>query len=292
MGSSSVKQCCPVQCKYCMASRIDARSTFWNNGYRVGVNKTCTFLNRFPGDPELKDMDLPWNDLEGDYVGFEGASDCMWSVYRKDLEWMIDHLDQFRIRKLVLTTKIPDVPLELLRKNPRVCVVFSMTGLDTLEQTKTADRLNAMIRLRDAGVETHAIIHPYIHGYSDLSFLKEFRSAGFTEIGLKGFRYNPSTMNLAEIPERILKQYRGNEDEENIGIQDAARVITEEGLRVAGLREMVHTDSTDFGISAERAKEEVSDLFRQSVISSSDKNYDSIFQAVVNRKIWGNIQGR
>ena len=173
-----------------------------------------------------------------------------------------------------------------------MCVVFSMTGLDTLEQTKTADRLNAMIRLRDAGVETHAIIHPYIHGYSDLSFLKEFRSAGFTEIGLKGFRYNPSTMNLAEIPERILKQYRGNEDEENIGIQDAARVITEEGLRVAGLREMVHTDSTDFGISAERAKEEVSDLFRQSVISSSDKNYDSIFQAVVNRKIWGNIQGR
>lgn len=56
---------CPVECQYCMASKIDQRSKYWNNGSRIGINKSCVFINRLVTDEPLKESNIDFSILEG-----------------------------------------------------------------------------------------------------------------------------------------------------------------------------------------------------------------------------------
>lgn len=217
---------CPVDCKYCLLSKIEKRRAGWDNGKRIGVNNTNVFLGRLPGDPPIDKMGFDFSILENDFVGF-GIVDCFWDKFRDDLKFMLDNLDNFKIKRLVLISKIPvDNELISLLKDKRVLVVYSMTGLDKytgLENTTTADRFLSMEELVKAGIDTFPLIHPFIMGVSDVSFLSNLRNIGITDFGFKGFRYNRETM--PEVTKLIgydtLKLYEAtNEDEVCFGAEN------------------------------------------------------------------------
>ena len=156
---------CPVDCKYCLLSKIEKRRVGWDNGKRIGVNNTNVFLGRLPGDPPINKMGFDFSILENDFVGL-GIVDCFWEKFRDDLKFMLDNLDNFKIKRLVLISKIPvDDELISLLKDRRVIVIYSMTGLDKyagLENTTTADRFSSMEKLVKAGIDTFPLIHPFI----------------------------------------------------------------------------------------------------------------------------------
>lgn len=286
------KLLCPVGCKYCMASRITIRSKHWvDNSKKIGMNKSCVFFNRLPSDPPLKDMNLPFNLLHGEYLGFQGITDCMWDVYYEDLKWLVNHLEDFGVRKLVLTTKMPisNKHLELFSHNPRILVVYSLTGLDTLENTTTEERLHSINLLRENGVDVLPIIHPYIHGYSNLSFLEDLKRMGIKHISWKGFRYNPTTMAELEkyIPSRILDKYAGHDENE---VLQGAAYLTELtksfDLEYIDLKDYIQTHKAGVGspVAYTIAQQEVNDLAEQVVFSSSEQDKQKIIDYCIKRR--------
>lgn len=279
---------CPVECKYCMASKIDQRSKYWNNGSRIGINKSCIFINRVITDKPLKESNIDFTILEGDVVGFQGITDCFWNVFYDDLKFLIENLDNFKIKKLVLTTKMPvtDDIINLI-KGKRVLVVYSLTGLDFLEKTSTKMRLNSIEKLLKNNIDIFPIIHPYIHNISDISFLPKLQELGIKQISFKGFRYNPNNMKELEkyIPIEILKQYDKNEEEVLLGEEFLKKEIKKYGLEYIDLKEYIYNSldniySFDEKLVREKVKKIVSDI----VISSSEKNLDTLIDYVVKRR--------
>lgn len=279
---------CPVECKYCMASKIDQRSKYWNNGSRIGINKSCIFINRVITDKPLKESNIDFTILEGDVVGFQGITDCFWNVFYDDLKFLVDNLDNFKIKKLVLTTKMPvtDDIINLI-KGKRVLVVYSLTGLDFLEKTSTKMRLNSIEKLLKNNIDIFPIIHPYIHNISDISFLPKLQELGIKQISFKGFRYNPNNMKELEkyIPIEILKQYDKNEEEVLLGEEFLKKEIKKYGLEYIDLKEYIYNSldniySFDEKLVREKVKKIVSDI----VISSSEKNLDTLIDYVVKRR--------
>ena len=280
---------CPVECKYCMASKIDQRSKYWNNGSRIGINKSCIFINRVITDKPLKESNIDFTILEGDVVGFQGITDCFWNVFYDDLKFLVDNLDNFKIKKLVLTTKMPvtDDIINLI-KDKRVLVIYSLTGLDFLEKTSTEIRLNSIEKLLKNNIDVFPIIHPYIHNISDISFLPKLQELGIKQISFKGFRYNPNNMKELEkyIPIEILKQYDKNEEEVLLGKEFLKNEIKKYDLEYIDLKEYIYNSldniySFDEKLVRKRVKKIVNDI----VISSSEKNLDTLIDYVVKRRI-------
>lgn len=280
---------CPVECKYCMASRIDQRSKYWNNGSRIGINKSCIFINRVITDKPLKESDINFTILEGDVVGFQGITDCFWNVFYDDLKFLIENLDNFKIKKLVLTTKMPvtDDIINLI-KDKRVLVVYSLTGLDFLEKTSTEIRLNSIKKLLKNNIGVFPIIHPYIHNISDISFLPKLQELGIEQISFKGFRYNPNNMKELEkyIPIEILKQYDKNEEEILLGEDFLKKEIKKYGLEYIDLKEYIYNSLDNiYSFDEKLVREKVKKIVNDIVISSSEKNLDTLIDYVVKRRI-------
>lgn len=265
---------CPVLCKYCMASKIDIRSSHWEKGKHLGINKSCTFLNRFLTDPPLSQMDIPWHLLDGEYLGFQGITDCFWDVYFEDLKWICEKVSTSKIKKLVLTSKIParENQIEVLENiKDRVIIIYSLTGMDDLEKTKTKDRIRSISALKNKGFDVLPIVHPYIHRYSDLSFFKELSEIGCQYISWKGFRYNPKTMwELSSfIDPLILTKYdRGDEQEVLLGEDTLFEQASLFDLEYIDLKKYIQKDDLT-GISEEDAKYQVEELMKIAVLSSS-----------------------
>ena len=281
---------CPVQCKYCMASKINCRSKYRESGSRLGINKSCVFVNRLPGDPPLKNMDFDWNLVEGDYLGFQGITDCFWNKYFEDLEWIVNKIENTNIRKLVLVSKIPvnKEQIDILKQTNKVIVIYSLTGLDALENTKTLDRVEAMIELRDAGIDTLGIIHPYIHGYADLSFLKKLHDNNFHLISYKGFRYNPENMKVLKkyIPEEILKQYEKNESEVMIGNDYLKQQLQKYGFQYIDLKKYIRQNNRiKLNIDRKLTIKQVEKLLQVATISSSETNMKILKEEIVKRRL-------
>ena len=279
---------CPVECKYCMASKIDQRSKYWNNGSRIGINKSCIFINRVITDKPLKESNIDFTILEGDVVGFQGITDCFWNVFYDDLKFLVDNLDNFKIKKLVLTTKMPvtDDIINLI-KDKRVLVVYSLTGLDFLEKTSTEIRLNSIEKLLKNNIDIFPIIHPYIHNISDISFLPKLQELGIKQISFKGFRYNPNNMKELEkyIPIEILKQYDKNEEEVLLGKEFLKNEIKKYNLEYIDLKEYIYNSLDNiYSFDEKLVREKVKKIVNDIVISSSEKNLDTLIDYVVKRR--------
>lgn len=279
---------CPVECKYCMASKIDQRSKYWNNGSRIGINNSCIFINRVITDKPLKESDIDFTILEGDVVGFQGITDCFWNVFYDDLKFLIENLDNFKIKKLVLTTKMPvtDDIINLI-KGKRVLVVYSLTGLDFLEKTSTEIRLNSIEKLLKNNIDVFPIIHPYIHNISDISFLPKLQKLGIKQISFKGFRYNPNNMKELEkyIPIEILKQYDKNEEEVLLGKEFLKNEIKKYNLEYIDLKEYIYNSLDNiYSFDEKLVREKVKKIVNDIVISSSEKNLDTLIDYVVKRR--------
>lgn len=267
---------CPVMCKYCMAVKINQRSKHWSNGERLGVNKSCVFVNRLPNDPPLKDMPIDWSLFDGDYLGFQGITDCFWNIYIEDLKWIVEKVENSLIRKLVLISKIPinQQQLDILKQTNKIIVMYSLTGLDKLEKTKTADRIDSMIELRKNNIDTLGVIHPYIHQCSDLSFLKKLKDNNFDYVACKGFRYNPENMLELKkyIPARILEQYKDDENEVMIGERYLLNKLSLHNIKVVDMKKYIRSNNKiDLNLEKEKIEKQVEELFKIVVISSSEK---------------------
>ena len=289
--------CCPVDCKYCLLSKIEKRRAGWDNGKRIGVNNTNVFLGRLLGDPPMDKMGFDFSILENDFVGF-GIIDCFWDKFRDDLKFMLDNLDNFKIKRLVLISKIPvDDELVSLLKDKRVLVVYSMTGLDKytgLENTTTADRFSSMEKLVKAGIDTFPLIHPFIMGVSDISFLSNLKSIGINDFGFKGFRYNKETM--PEVTKLIgydtLKLYENtNEDEVCFGAEKLYVSAYTNKLEVKTLKDRVLECQTkeELRLSKDESIKSANHLFNQlglnAHICSSTNNKDEVFINTVKRRM-------
>lgn len=279
---------CPVECQYCMASKIDQRSKYWNNGSRIGINKSCIFINRVITDKPLRESDIDFTILEGDVVGFQGITDCFWNVFYDDLKFLIENLDNFKIKKLVLTTKMPVTNNIInLIKGKRVLVVYSLTGLDFLEKTSTEIRLNSIEKLLKNNIDVFPIIHPYIHNISDISFLPKLQELGIKQISFKGFRYNPNNMKELEkyIPVEILKQYDKNEEEVLLGEKFLRNKIKKYSLEYIDLKEYIYNSLDNiYSFDEKLVREKVKKIVNDIVISSSEKNLDTLIDYVVKRR--------
>lgn len=288
---------CPVDCKYCLLSKIEKRRAGWDNGKRIGVNNTNVFLGRLLGDPPMDKMGFDFSILENDFVGF-GIVDCFWDKFRDDLKFMLDNLDNFKIKRLVLISKIPvDDELISLLKDKRVLVVYSMTGLDKytgLENTTTADRFLSMEKLVKAGIDTFPLIHPFIMEVSDVSFLSNLRDIGISDFGFKGFRYNKETM--PEVTKLIgyntLKLYETtNEDEVCFGAEKLHVSAYTNKLEVKTLKDRVLECQTkeELRLSKDESIKSANHLFNQlglnAHICSSTNNKDEVFISTVKRRM-------
>lgn len=288
---------CPVDCKYCLLSKIEKRRAGWDNGKRIGVNNTNVFLGRLPGDPPIDKMGFDFSILENDFVGF-GIVDCFWDKFRDDLKFMLDNLDNFKIKRLVLISKISvDDELVSLLKDKRVLVVYSMTGLDKytgLENTTTADRFSSMEKLVKARIDTFPLIHPFIMGVSDVSFLSNLRDIGISDFGFKGFRYNRETM--PEVTKLIgydtLKLYETtNEDEVCFGAEKLYVSAYTNKLEVKTLKDRVLECQTkeELRLSKDESIKSANHLFNQlglnAHICSSTNNKDEVFINTVKRRM-------
>lgn len=288
---------CPVDCKYCLLSKIEKRRAGWDNGKRIGVNNTNVFLGCLPGDPPIDKMGFDFSILENDFVGF-GIVDCFWDKFRDDLKFMLDNLDNFKIKRLVLISKIPvDNELISLLKDKRVLVVYSMTGLDKytgLENTTTADRFLSIEKLVKAGIDTFPLIHPFIMGVSDISFLSNLKSIGINDFGFKGFRYNKETM--PEVTKLIgydtLKLYETtNEDEVCFGAEKLHVSAYTNKLEIKTLKDRVLECQTkeELRLSKDESIKSANHLFSQlglnAHICSSTNNKDEVFINTVKRRM-------
>lgn len=280
---------CPVQCLYCMAQKVSIRADHWNSGERIGINKSCVFINRLPQDPPVSEMGFPFHLMDGEYLGFQGITDCFWSVYHEDLKFVVEKVATTKIKKLVLISKIPVTDLQvdtLLPIKDKLTVCYSCTGLDSYERTTTDSRIDSMCRLRDCGIDVLPVLHPYIHGLSNaVGVFSRLQKEGFLEINWKGFRYSSNMAEFAKmVPKNILEPYVETEEQEIlIGNGYLLDLSKKYNLSFVDLKTYLHKGNQQ-GISLAEAESQVRELINHVVFSTSSSK-DEVVEATIKRRL-------
>ncbi len=282
---------CPVGCDYCMVTKINQRSSRWVKQHRYGLNKTLTFINKFPFEKEL----IEWNSdfLRNEYIGFEGISDPFWKPFRQDL---FNLLGASKIsKKVILVTKfiLSEDLVKKLSIYPQLVIVNSLTGLDKydIEQTKTKDRIKNIELCMKYDIPTLAFIHPYIHTLTDLSMLKDLASLGIKEVSFKGFRFNKE--NMPKVYKALKdKNLYNTEEEVLLGKEYINEELSKNNLKNIEFREWVHFRNTEYANTKgfkdkKEAEEVVNQLFKNITISSSEKAIDTIKDIAIKRRMQG-----
>jgi len=289
MPDEIIQPGCPIGCKYCMVTHIDARRNQWEKKHRWGINKTLLFLNRLPEEPPVKEMKINQDLFAGEYVGFQGITDPFWPLFTDDVKYMVELAHSSRMRKLVLVTKwsMSKKQLDVFQGQQKAVLVVSITGLDMLEKTTTTERLKVIEAALSLGIDIIPLIHPYIHGLSNLSFLPELAALGIKEVSVKGFRYNDQWMGnwgRRLIPEIERLIYSSKQEQEiMLGSEYVAQKLEESGLINVSFREWVHRSNGVGGVSLEEAQSALDALMPDCVISSSDP--ENVYQAAIKRRI-------
>jgi DNA repair photolyase len=281
---------CPIGCQYCVITEVDSRRDAWNESTILGINKAVTILNPPPnlGNEQAVEefYNFPVELLRGDMVGFNGISDPFWPKYRKELEWFLANVPQeAKLVTCVTKWNIPDKILDRLAEIPNFRLIVSMTGLDQLERTSTQRRLDVLRRAKEKGVPAFPIVHPYIPGMSDLSFLPELKAMGYDDIDIKGLRYNPNTMN-AWMP-TTTQAYFADSNENEVLVDDGwSELVALSGLQQMSLKRWYRRDFDMLTprLTHEEAIEMVSKIVSRANITSSDTD-EAVFQAAIERRL-------
>jgi DNA repair photolyase len=281
---------CPVGCEYCVITKVESRRELWNEKTILGINKAVTILNP---PPDLKNeqavrefYNFPVELLRGDFVGFNAISDPFWPKYKKELDFFLEKVAP--VAKLITcVTKFnpPDAMLERLAEIPNFRLVVSITGLDSVERTKTRQRLNLLERAKQKNVQAFPIIHPYIAGMSDLSFLPRLKELGYGEVDVKGLRYSPETM-ASWMPDSSKFYYEGTDEQEVLpedGWRDRVKVA---GLQLTSLKSWYQRGFENMTpkLSQEEAEKEVGEILKRANITSSDTD-KSVVEAAIKRRM-------
>lgn len=280
---------CPVGCEYCVITKVESRRELWNEKTILGINKAVTILNP---PPDLKNEEavkefynFPVELLKGDFVGFNAISDPFWPKYKKELEFFLDKVAP--IAKLITcVTKFnpDDKVLDRLAEIPNFRLAVSITGLDKLERTKTGERLNLLERAKEKGIKAFPVIHPYIAGVSDLSFLPRLKELGYDQVDVKGLRYNEETMS-SWLPESAKKYYEGSNEQEILAEDGWRDKIKEAGLNLTSLKSWYREGIEEMTpkLSREEAENLVGKILEKANITSSDTDQAVIEEAIKRR---------
>ena len=280
---------CPVGCEYCVVTKVESRRELWNEKTILGINKAVTILNPPPdlkNEEAVKEFyDFPVELLRGDFVGFNAISDPFWPKYKKELDFFLDKVAP--IAKLITcVTKFnpPDKVLDRLAEIPNFRLAVSITGLDKLERTKTGERLNLLERAKEKGIKAFPVIHPYIAGVSDLSFLPRLKELGYEEVDVKGLRYNEETMS-AWMPDSDKKYYENSNEQEVLAEDGWRDKIKEAGLRLTSLKSWYREGIEEMTpkLSREEAEDLVGKILEKANITSSDTDQAVIEEAIKRR---------
>lgn len=285
----SKKYGCPVGCKYCVITEVDCRRTMWEKKTLIGLNRAVTILNPPPDLADKKAVEefynFPLDLLKGDIVGFNAISDPFWPKYSQELDYFLAKVSP--VAKLVVcVTKfnIPDEMLIRLSKIPNFRLTVSITGLDSLEGTKTKDRLDLLARAKKFGVKAFPIVHPYIAGMSNLSFLPELKKLGYDFIDFKGLRYNEKKMK-AWISAESEKFYRDTEEKETMPNDGWLKKVLASDLKLKPLKEWYQEELPPDCLRLEpsEAASLVDQILPYANITSSASDQEVIVSAIKRR---------
>lgn len=191
---------CPVACKYCHVTELDAdRTSAWSSGL-AGVNKACTFMNVPPWVGEDKRTraifyNFPYQLLAGDFAGWTAVTDgFIPELVPYFWHWVEQVSPIAKLTTVVTKWAINREFMKKLADIPNFFLVVTITGAERVERISTKVHLRTLAIAKECGVKALPMVHPYISGLSDLSFLPTIKALGYDEICVKGLRYNPVTM--------------------------------------------------------------------------------------------------
>jgi DNA repair photolyase len=279
---------CPIGCKYCVVTKVDSRRDLWNKRTIIGLNKAVTIFNPPPerSIEGLKEFyNFPINLFYGDIVGFNAISDPFWPKYRDELDYFLDKVAPLA-KLIVCVTKfnIEDEMLDRLAKIKNLRLTVSITGLDFLENNSTRNHLDLLKRCKDRGVEAFPLIHPYIAGLSDLSFLLKLKEIGYDYVDIKGLRYNHENMK-EWMPIDSQKYYLGTEEKEVLPEDGWREKIDLAGLKIKSLKDWYKQDRPKLPrLSEEDAQKNVNEILNYANITSSDSD-EAVIEASIKRRL-------
>ena len=174
--------------------------------------------------------------------------------------------------------------MERLAEIPNFRLAVSITGLDKIERTKTGERLNLLERAKKRGIQAFPVIHPYIAGMSDLSFLPRLKEMGYDEVDVKGLRFNPDTMS-SWMPPSSQAQYEGTNEQEVLPEDGWRERVEQAGLQLVGLKSWYRRgfETMSPKLTREEAEKLVSEIMRRANITSSDSDKAVIEEAIKRR---------
>jgi hypothetical protein len=282
---------CPVACKYCHVTELDVdRTANWSQGL-VGVNKACTFMNVPPWINEDKATsdrfyNFPWHLLEGDFAGWTAVTDGLMRDLRKYFWLWIEMVSP--IAKL--TTVVSKWPInadfmEELSRIENFYLVVTITGAEAIEKVSTRLLLRNLERAKFYGVKALPMVHPYISGVSNISFLPELKKLGYDEVCFKGLRYNSETMG-SWMPETSKPLYQGHGIDEVLPDDGWQQKVEDTGLSLLSPKQWYYREAINNQpkLSQDEAIANVDQLLQLAQIASS-ANEDVVRRSLIDRRM-------
>jgi len=282
---------CPVACKYCHVTELDVdRTANWSKGL-VGVNKACTFMNLPPWVNEDKATsdrfyNFPWHLLKGDFAGWTAVTDGLMRDLRKYFWLWIEMVSP--IAKL--TTVVSKWPInadfmEELSRIENFYLVVTITGAEAIEKVSTRLLLRNLERAKFYGVKALPMVHPYISGVSNISFLPELKKLGYDEVCFKGLRYNSETMG-SWMPETSKPLYQGHGIEEVLPNDGWQQKVEDAGLSLLSPKQWYYREAINNQpkLSKSEAIANVDQLLQLAQVASSASG-DIVRRSLVERRM-------
>ena len=285
------KPACPVSCKYCFITEHDTRREVWNQNPIAGINRACTYVNVPPWISEDKETQerfekFPWEVLKGDIVGFTAITDPFWPKLDKWLRIFLEKSSAVaKIVTCVSKWPLNQEQFELISKYPNFLLIVTITGNDSIEKVSAKQHLDTLRTAKEMGVKALPIIHPYISGVSDLSFLEELRDIGYDKISVKGLRYCHARMSNW-MPKESQKFYINKEDEEVLPEDGWRQKIKDAGFSLLSPKEWYIQESADKEPKLELKEAEIlvdKVLDLANVTTSSDR--EAVREAAIRRRL-------
>jgi len=289
-------QICTGGCKYCAITEVFNRANEWeklfeaHNGV-IGINKSTTIFNPPPlymldnKASQKSFYDFPVKLFKNDFVGFCAISDPMLPQYRDYLNYFLDTIP--KVAKVVsFVTKFPigKKLMKRLAEIPNFQLFISTTGLDSIEVTTTASRVKTLALAKEYGVKALPVIHPYISGMTNLSFVKDMVEIGYIEMSLKGLRYDKSMSEW--MPKKVSELYEGTDGSETLISDNHENIISGYGGELISLREwsIANAVEPEGSISFYESKKMVEELLLYANVTSSDTN-NSVKETAIKRRL-------
>jgi len=142
------------------------------------------------------DCETNWQLLKADFAGWTAVTDgFMPSLLPYFWHWVEQVSPMAKLITVVTKWPLNKTFAQKLADIPNLFLVITITGnKPPVEKISPEVHLRSLAIAKEAGIKCLPMVHPYISGVSDLSFLGKIAYLGFNKVCFKGLRYNPKTM--------------------------------------------------------------------------------------------------